>query len=383
MEQWNREELYADVWELPLTKLQEKYGISNVAMGKACRKLKVPLPGGGYWARKQAGQNVRRVPLPPAKDLPVVWRMKLPDSGAPKPEVRREPTDPEWQRIRDMESRRIEASERPRYHPIITETRKQLATARQNIRGILEPHGMEILDVRVSKRSVDRALRFLNEVLRTLEAERFRLKPGREYRQRVRAEVFGQEVSFAVAERSKVVARREIKKSAFGNMTERDYEATGRLEFRVGALSWTPEPVLADTPKQKLESMVAQAVAAIMRKGREQLIWEEKRRQEGIAELKRTEENARLAEKIRAEEKKVREFESWVDAWSRAARMREFVEALENVWKKGSDILEGSERAQKLLWMRQQADRIDPLVFEKPQSILDRKGELRSWEYRE
>lgn len=48
MEQWNREELYADVWEHPLTKLQEKYGVSNVAIGKACRKLKVPLPGRGY-----------------------------------------------------------------------------------------------------------------------------------------------------------------------------------------------------------------------------------------------------------------------------------------------------------------------------------------------
>jgi hypothetical protein len=30
-------------------------------------------------------------------------------------------------------------------------------------------------------------------------------------------------------------------------------------------------------------------------------------------------------------------------------------------------------------WATQQADRIDPFVFEKPASVLDRKGELSSW----
>ena len=36
MEEWKREELYADLWEHPLTNVEEKYGISNVAIDKAC-----------------------------------------------------------------------------------------------------------------------------------------------------------------------------------------------------------------------------------------------------------------------------------------------------------------------------------------------------------
>lgn len=40
------------------------YGISDVALGKICRKLEVPLPGRGYWARKGAGQDIPRTPLP-------------------------------------------------------------------------------------------------------------------------------------------------------------------------------------------------------------------------------------------------------------------------------------------------------------------------------
>jgi hypothetical protein len=55
MEIWNREELYAEVWEKPLTSLVAKYGVSAVAIGKTCRKLQVPLPGRGYWAKKAHG----------------------------------------------------------------------------------------------------------------------------------------------------------------------------------------------------------------------------------------------------------------------------------------------------------------------------------------
>ena len=45
-EVWDREKLYAEVWETPLTSLMVKYGVSALAVGKTCRKLQMPLPGG-------------------------------------------------------------------------------------------------------------------------------------------------------------------------------------------------------------------------------------------------------------------------------------------------------------------------------------------------
>jgi hypothetical protein len=80
MELWNREELYAEVWERPLIKLAPKYGISAVAHEKVCDKLQIPLPGRGYWTKKEFGKPVDRVPLPRAEDLPLVQRLKLPSS---------------------------------------------------------------------------------------------------------------------------------------------------------------------------------------------------------------------------------------------------------------------------------------------------------------
>jgi hypothetical protein len=72
---WNRVELYAEVWDQPLVKLSRKYGISDVRLGKVCRKLKIPQPGRGYWAKRAVGQAVEQVPLPEFKDAPVVKRL--------------------------------------------------------------------------------------------------------------------------------------------------------------------------------------------------------------------------------------------------------------------------------------------------------------------
>jgi hypothetical protein len=79
---WNRVELYNEVWDQPLVKLSRKYGISDVRLGKVCRKLKIPHPGRGYWAKRKAGVPVERLPLPEFKDAPVVRQMKTKDAAA-------------------------------------------------------------------------------------------------------------------------------------------------------------------------------------------------------------------------------------------------------------------------------------------------------------
>jgi hypothetical protein len=79
---WNRVELYKEVWDQPLVKLSRKYRISDVRLGKVCRKLQIPHPGRGYWAKRKAGIPIERLPLPEFKDAPVVRRMKTKDAAA-------------------------------------------------------------------------------------------------------------------------------------------------------------------------------------------------------------------------------------------------------------------------------------------------------------
>lgn len=64
--QYNREQLYDEVWSEPTRTVSKKYGLSDVGLAKVCKKLKIPRPGIGYWAKKAAGKYVgKRSPLPP------------------------------------------------------------------------------------------------------------------------------------------------------------------------------------------------------------------------------------------------------------------------------------------------------------------------------
>lgn len=72
LRKYSRETLYIEVWEQPMKILCLKYGVSNVALAKACKKLLVPLPGRGYWAKKRAGLKVKKRPA-----LPIINNGKL------------------------------------------------------------------------------------------------------------------------------------------------------------------------------------------------------------------------------------------------------------------------------------------------------------------
>lgn len=63
----SREELYRRVWDTPMSRLAKEFGVSGNGLAKICDRLAVPKPPRGYWARKEAGQNVARYRLPPPK----------------------------------------------------------------------------------------------------------------------------------------------------------------------------------------------------------------------------------------------------------------------------------------------------------------------------
>lgn len=67
---YNRETLYQEVWENPVTEVAKRYKMSDVNLRKICKKLDVPLPPLGYWAKKRAGKKVPKPSLPKLKTPP-------------------------------------------------------------------------------------------------------------------------------------------------------------------------------------------------------------------------------------------------------------------------------------------------------------------------
>jgi hypothetical protein len=68
----SREEFYELVWANPMTKLAKKFGLSDVALHKICRKHTIPKPPQGYWAKKAHGKPVVARPLLPGKNTMIV-----------------------------------------------------------------------------------------------------------------------------------------------------------------------------------------------------------------------------------------------------------------------------------------------------------------------
>lgn len=367
METWNRRELYAEVWEQPLVKVAAKYGISAVALGKVCRKLQIPLPGRGYWTKKEFGKPVERLPLPEANDVPIVHRLKHtgteiisgPQGDPPEPE----PTDPEFARIVAVESRTITVDPAAKRHKLVTATERVLKHAHADEKGILvRPHDQPCIEIRVSKQSLERALAIANALILALEDEGFSVSVEKEdYRHRTVAQIFSRWVPFDISEKLREKNRRQVAEYSWTrNVIE--YEPKGVLQLRFGA--WGQKYL--DRKKEPLETQLSSFVGAMMREARSAMIRE-------IEMQKEQRGRAALAHQIAEEEQRVHLLETWVTNWARAQQMRDFIAALEKLWREiGHDLSPEAPKGQRIIWMKQQADRLDPMV-DSPPSILDRR----------
>jgi hypothetical protein len=63
----SREQLYAEVWAEPMTKVALKYKVSSSFMARVCTWLNVPRPERGYWAKLAVGKMSKQPPLPEAE----------------------------------------------------------------------------------------------------------------------------------------------------------------------------------------------------------------------------------------------------------------------------------------------------------------------------
>jgi hypothetical protein len=214
METWDREQLYSEIWETPLVKLAVKYGISAVALGKVARKLQIPLPGRGYWAKKDFGKPVEREPLPEAINLPVVHRMKTEATPARTvtPETS-EPVvkDPELIRIEAIEAQSFGVDHAAKTHKLVAAAARILKHALADARHILyPPYSQPCLDIRVSKGSLDRALAIVNAIIWRLESLKLTVTVEQGRDRRAGVEIDGRRALFALVEKTRVKSRKEV-----------------------------------------------------------------------------------------------------------------------------------------------------------------------------
>ena len=72
-----RAQLFERVWSKPVANLAAEWGLSGPGLKKVCRKLQIPVPPRGYWAKLKAGHRTSRprLPgLPTDSELEIIFR---------------------------------------------------------------------------------------------------------------------------------------------------------------------------------------------------------------------------------------------------------------------------------------------------------------------
>lgn len=380
---YDREELYRKVWEKPLVKVAEEYGVSAVALGKTCRKLSVPVPGRGYWAKLAHGHaGVKKPPLPKLANVPIIYH-----SPVEKRPNGSDPNDSEFSSIAQLLSSGalnptpVDASARP--PALIRHTASLLRSrSRKDEHGILLPRESDGLDVRVSEGMLERALQVMSQVLLVLERQGFSVEVSEGHTMAV---INGERVCLGIEE---PIRRVVTQKARVPNPTDRwDYdevvthEPTAKLVLVIKASMWgkyEQRTRWSDGKVQRLESLVADFVAGLMRTAVAIRRQEDEQKQREAERDRRAREAEQLRKDIQQEEKKLEQFNQWVESWEHAERLRRFITAYAE--KSRSWPAEKQEKYKGWIeWATKQADRLDPFVSEKPASVLDRKHELRSW----
>ena len=282
----SREALYEEVWADPVTVVAPRYGLSDVGLVKICKKLGVPVPARGHWAKVKAGRPARKVPLPvlAARARALSGPIQLSEQeAAMHARVRAA-----LQQTREGQASNSVPAKLVEPHPLV-----RAAAARLKRRdGWDHPAGArgapkEVLDLQVTRNTLDRALRLMDTLLKALAPSGFAARVDEEKGESLLVGG-GTTLSISIVEQVTRTAhtptRAEVRvrdryyesfrsgaRADYPDIPQFDWNPSGRLTLSVG--SW-PSRKWNDTERSLIDARLSGIVAAIV----------------GLAEAKRAKE---------------------------------------------------------------------------------------------
>ena len=370
----SRQDLYSQVWSTPMRTQAPKYGLSDVGLAKICKRHRIPRPGLGYWAKKEVGRPVKQQPLRPFPGMEeIIIRMtevheqpKLPVDEAQQREAEEKIANENRQ-----ENQVIVSDALVEPHRLTEAARRHLEHVTTQENGILVPKAMRCLDIRVSKASVDRALRIMDALVKALETRRISVVLTGASKGGTQVTVLGETLSLGISEtvtrqerESSKAARAKAKAESSWDYARReyDYTPTGLLSLHLEGLEAHLCRTWKDGKRRRLEEMLNGFLVGLMESAvvqRSHKLDNERREREHREAEKRRHE---LAMKQWEEDRTLKKLEEQAAAWNRARQIREYAEAMKQ-WasQRYGELDPNSELAQWIMWAFEQADRFDPL----------------------
>lgn len=360
-----REKLYEEVWQTPAQQLAERYGVSDVALAKICRKMDVPRPYRGYWRRLQTGQRPKRTSLPrTTTDTIVVHEFTRRDNCGSTSSVR----SPKKMQVA-FRNPIIFPSRLTNLHPVLKASREELERGDRHFYWDSLNYLRKHFSVSVHPKARSRAFRIMNAFLRAIESRGYEVRVASCYYGGGCAVIFGQEIRFDMKDWN-------CSQSGDGEAGARPFawsweEGPAKirkgLEFRVykswnngcGTSHWR------DGKRQRLEDLLDRILLQMIQLARRDRHYEkqkEKWRRED-EELKRI--RAEREAEIAAEKQRRRKLVDAAESWKQCVLLREFIAELKGKLGKDCD-----EHREILTWAQGVADDMDPLQ-QSPEDVVN------------
>jgi hypothetical protein len=375
-----REDLYEQVWSTPMTKLAKEYQISDVGLAKICKKLKIPVPGRGYWA---TNRQKKKPLLPSLRGIPdsVIHKIRHDIPQNEKAE------NDEVQSLISFEQQPENLIRVPEKlyspHQLVALTKQSLKMAHASTYGSPRIFPEKCLDVRICKGSIDRAMRIYDALIKAFEKRGFNITINKSTgvtTVTVMGEPLEIRLEEPVAQVERELTKEEKKKVLQGGWVYNRYvhRPSGRLILKINEWLDGLRKNWSDGKKYRLEDILNLFIIGLIKaaaRSKERILEREKREQERRAR----EEQIRLkAEQIQREKEKIQGLMRNAEAWYKSQQIRSYIDAVrQTVTQKHGSIVAGSEIDEWLSWATQQADRLDPLV-KSPPSILNEEKKFGS-----
>jgi len=301
-----REELYELIWSKPAIKLAKELVISDVGLGKICKRMEIPKPTLGYWRKVEVGRGIPRKPklkpLSPKGQATVTITPPAPESLAMK-NIRKAEHIPFPDSL--VNPRRL--------------TKRSLASfnkAKTDKRGILISRNKIHLDIHVTQESLDRACLIMDTLIKEMESRGIKLLTTGERPLKTIVEVGGESIEISLDEKTRrldhkpTAEEKENYKEHYWMIPRYDHLPTGDLSLKIH--DWhAPRKVWYDGKRQRLERCLGSFIqglretASQIKVAREQhrlneIRWEEERKLRAERERLAQIEN-RKAEKLMAD----------------------------------------------------------------------------------
>lgn len=369
-QKFSRQALYDLVWSKAKTEVAKGFGVSDVALGKICKKANIPVPPRGFWAARDAQKRPARLPLPARgfgqNDTVTIgqernWYRDEPIGDVPPPPEFSESIETVVERARQLVGRVTVPRNLDRPHHLVAKLLAKDEVRRQKA----AESGYFWDKPRFEAPAAQRRLRLINTLFLALSRVGCRPDYGGKEADQLYAHVGDQVVRFAIVP---VKSGRQFD-SMFG-----DEAASPRLPLRLVIESTIDPPPgtgkeWQDADKPALETVISEVMVSILvfaeahyRGGelyRHRRLLERKLEQEeAIRKAKELAEQQKREAELKRQQERRRQLFVQARNWRQAADVREFVAAVRRHTE--SEIhLEALEAWTS--WALSEADALDPL----------------------